>query len=123
MVLFVKADDQQISASSMITALDVNIFSCRCTNYSSLAVRPFMAIEFFSWVLPVAESVWSDIKNRSTNIELSIHQSLLVSVLARFAIKFIVNYPRILYVSRRKLNSRLTIGLLAFVTRPSFSAV
>jgi len=73
LVLFVKAGDQifaqQRSASSMITTLDVNTFSCRYTNCSSLPVRPFMSIEFFCWVLPVAESVWSDI-----NIEQSINR-------------------------------------------------
>src|SRR6218665_2346933 len=78
MVFLVTADDQafaqQRSASSMITDVDINTFSCRCrpTNCNSLAVRPFMAIEFFSGVLKIPESIWSDIQDRSTNIALYI---------------------------------------------------
>src|SRR6218665_3760538 len=45
------------------SAADVGLLTC-----NSLADRPFMAIEFFSGLFPIPESVWSDIQDRPTNI-------------------------------------------------------
>ena len=68
------------------SAADVGLLTC-----NSLAVRPFMAIEFFSGLLPIPESVWSDIQDRPTSITLYIQQLFLVSILTRFDTFFIVN--------------------------------
>src|SRR6218665_3075730 len=57
------------------SAADVGLLTC-----NSLAdrPRPFMPIEFFSGLLPIPESVWSDIQDRPTNITLGLYiQQLL----------------------------------------------